>query len=217
MLRHRGYRIAIHEGPHSTDMRHYGLATLQGFDPFLPDQYKAAVESFVPFKTNRLFDVNPLDERMLVQFGVRWIILRHESPIEAALLKHPSFRQMQPVAYYAAFEYLHAQPVWRFDGDVSMLSWLPELRSFRIRSANGGAFVLKEQFFPGWHATVDGMRSRIGRADGTFQSIAVPAGEHVVEFRYAPGSVFAGAAISSAGVVFVVLATFPRRRSKLLA
>jgi hypothetical protein len=69
MLRIPGYRLAIFEGPHSTDMRHYRIPTLQGFDPFLPDQYKAAVEQFHQFKTNRLFDIDPLDEKMLRHFG----------------------------------------------------------------------------------------------------------------------------------------------------
>jgi hypothetical protein len=215
MLRHPGYRLAIHEGPHSTDMRHYRIATLQGFDPFLPDQYKAAVEQFVPFKTNRLFEINPLDEKMLRHFGVRWIILRHESETETRLLKHPSFRRIPPgTSYYVVFEYLHAEPAWKFDGDVTMTGWTPEVRSFRVRSRESGRFVLKEQFFPGWKATVDGMESSVERSHGIFQSIHVPAGEHIVEFRYAPRSLLVGAPISGLGILLAGWAAWPRRRPK---
>lgn len=216
LLRHPAYRIAIVEGPHSTDMRHYSLSTLQGFDPFLPDQYKEAVESFVPFTTNRLFDVNPLDEKMLQHFGVRWLILRHESPAEAKLLQQPSFRQMLPASYYSVFEYLKARPVWDFKGDVSLRSWSPERRVFYVRSSEAGRFVMKEQFFPGWKAQIDGVTAPIGRAEKTFQSVSVPAGEHTIEFRYAPLSLFIGAAISAIAIVCCVIAVWPRRATKLI-
>jgi hypothetical protein len=212
MLRHPGYRVALVVGPHSTDMRHYLVPTLQGFDPFLPDQYKAAVEKFGPFKTNRLFDVNPLDEQMLRHFGVRWVMVRKDSPMEATLLEHSSFRRLPPgTSYYVVFEYLGAQPAWRFPGNVRMTRWDPEQRSFRIDSSTGGTFVLVEQFFPGWQARIDGAPVLVQRADGTFQSAVVPAGQHTLEFRYAPSSVRIGAIVSVAAIVAVLWAAWPRR------
>lgn len=212
MLRHPGYRLALAEGPHSTDMRHYGVPTLQGFDPFLPDQYKAAVEAFVPFRTNRLFDVNPLDEKMLRTFGVRWVMARNETPMSATLLAHPSFRRLPPgISYYVVFEYLGAQPAWRFGGDVQMTRWDPEHRAFRVNSPEGGRFVLVEQFFPGWEVLIDERRSPVVRAEGTFQSAMVPGGAHTVEFRYAPESIRVGSIVSALGLAAVVFMAWPRR------
>jgi hypothetical protein len=188
------------------------VPTLQGFDPFLPDQYKAAVETFVPFKTNRLFDVNPLDEKMLRYFGVRWIMVRNDSELESRLLAHPSFRPLPPASsYYVVFEYLNAQPAWRFDGEVQMMRWDPGHRSFRVNAAGGGRFVLVEQFFPGWEAMIDGVPVQVERAEGTFQSAFVPAGQHTLEFRYAPWSIRLGAAVSALAVAAVVYAARTRR------
>jgi hypothetical protein len=193
-------------------MRHYLVPTLQGFDPFLPDQYKAAVEKFGPFRTNRLFDVDPLDQQMLRHFGVRWVMVRKDSPLESTLLGHSSFRRLQPgTSYYVVFEYLGAQPAWRFGGEVKMTRWDPEQRSFRVNSRAGGRFVLVEQFFPGWEAWIDDNPAPVERTDGTFQSAIVPAGQHTLEFRYAPSSLRIGAIFSALGLVAVLWVAWPRR------
>ncbi|MBC7925546.1 MAG: YfhO family protein [Bryobacteraceae bacterium] len=215
VLRHPGFRVALTEGPHSTDLRHYNLATLQGFDPFLTDQYKAAVERFGPFRTNRLFDVDPFNENMLRHFGVRWVLSRNENALVGKLTADPRFRKLPPGAsFYVVFEYLGAQPAWRFEGDVALGKWEPEHRTFQVFSSSGGRFVLVEQFFPGWSAKVDGKDTPIERADGTFQSIPVPAGRHTIEFAYIPQSLYLGACISlSASLVLVLLVSRTHQRS----
>jgi hypothetical protein len=214
MLRHPGYRVAMNTGPHSTDMRHYNLATPQGFDPFLTEQYKATVEQFVPFKTNRLFDVNPLDEKMLRHFGLRYIIVRNETLLCATLEADARFRRLPPgTSYYVVFEYLDAQPAWRFDGSVRLTRWEPEYRSFQVSSPTGGRFVLVEQLFPGWKARIDGRGTPIRRADGAFQGLTVPPGDHTVEYRYEPDAVYAGAAVSLLGLAVLGYVMVRRRRS----
>jgi uncharacterized membrane protein YfhO len=71
--------------------------------------------------------------------------------------------------------------------------------------------VLVEQFFPGWEARIDGRRSGVERADGTFQATAVPAGRHTVEFRYAPASLRIGALVTLFSVLGVIIAAWPRK------
>ena len=56
--------------------------------------------------------------------------------------------------------------------------------------------VLTDTDYPGWRASVDGSPVPIIRADTLFRAVAIPPGEHVVRFEYAPWSVLAGAAIS---------------------
>lgn len=43
-----------------------------------------------------------------------------------------------------------------------------------------------ETFFPGWTATVDGKPVTVTQTDGLFQTVAMPAGTHTVEFSYWP-------------------------------
>src|SRR5258708_22928668 len=57
---HHQYRLAV-DGIHPTDLRKFGLATPQGVDALLPRQYKAMIERYEPFRTNRLFDIPPHD------------------------------------------------------------------------------------------------------------------------------------------------------------
>jgi len=59
---------------------------------------------------------------------------------------------------------------------------------------------------------VDGVEVPIQRADFAFRAVGVPAGEHVVEFRYEPASVRYGALLSLAGaiVLLALIATVRR-------
>jgi hypothetical protein len=206
LLRNPGYRIALYEAPHSTDMRHYGLATPQGFDPLVSNRYKAAVETFVPFKTNRLFDIDPLNEPMLKEFGVRWVMVRQDGDIAGTLTKHARFRRIPGNSYFAVFEYLEAQPAWRYNGAVQMKEWRAERRAFRVRSDSGGLFTLVEQFYPGWQAFVDRKPAPVSLAAKAFQSVNVPQGEHDVEFRYSPASLKIGAIVTAAGLTALIAA-----------
>jgi len=216
MRRNRHYRLSLDDGPHGTDVRHYGLLTPQGFDPFLPFAYREAIEKFVPFETNRLFRVDPLNERMLQALAVRYIIADPGSENLPRMLESPRFRLMQPAtSYYRVVEYLGAQPAFRFDGGaVEVTAWTPEIRRFRVSSAQGGAFRLIEQYFPGWTATIDNTPTPITRADIAFQQAQIPAGDHTVEFRYRSTGLRAGFAITvGAGLAMLWLGR-PSRRSR---
>ncbi|MEP7189010.1 MAG: YfhO family protein, partial [Roseiflexaceae bacterium] len=71
--------------------------------------------------------------------------------------------------------------------------------------------VLSEMYFPGWHATIDGVETPIYRTNYLFRGIAVPAGQHTVMFVYRPVSVLIGAVIS---LVALALIGFLLRRPK---
>lgn len=44
----------------------------------------------------------------------------------------------------------------------------------------------REAFYPGWHATIDGKEISIDLANGIFQSVVVPKGEHQINFYFRP-------------------------------
>src|SRR5260370_38125474 len=70
---HRQYRLAV-DRIHPTDLRRYGLASPQGFDPLLPRQFKALIEQYKPFRTNRLFDIQPGDKALVRLLGGRYFL-----------------------------------------------------------------------------------------------------------------------------------------------
>lgn len=92
-------------------------------------------------------------------------------------------------------------------------------RSVVLRSiSNGpGVLVLADSYFPGWRVFVDGMEDKLLRTNYFFRGVAIPAGEHRVEFRYEPMSFTIGLWISLAmttalAVVSLILLARTRRR-----
>ena len=59
-----------------------------------------------------------------------------------------------------------------------------------------GMVILTDTWFPGWRATVDGRSAQIYQAYGGVRGVVVDAGQHVIEMRYIPWSVFAGGALT---------------------
>jgi membrane protein YfhO len=70
-----------------------------------------------------------------------------------------------------------------------------------------GMVILTDTWFPGWRATVDGKRAKIEQAYGMVRGVVVDPGNHTIEMRYRPWSVYVGAALSvlAAGIVIVVV------------
>jgi len=199
----RQYRVASDQtgAPKSVDYRMWGLATPQGLDAFLSQQYKDKIERWIPFRNNREFDVDFRNSDMMHSLGIRYVIT-HAGAASDAFLEHSAeYRLLGPdTSYYRVYEYLHAVAPYGWDanaGDARPAEWTPERRVFQVNSAQGGPFRLVEEYYPGWTATIDGKRAPIERAHGVFQSVVVPPGEHVVVFAYHSRWLPWGAAISA--------------------
>lgn len=95
-----------------------------------------------------------------------------------------------------------------FRKNAAQLSrYQPELVEIETRSPREGFAVLSDTFRPGWIAEVDGAATPVLRAQWAMRAVAVPAGEHVVTFRYQPPSLRTGARVSAVSAV-VTLALF---------
>ncbi len=84
-----------------------------------------------------------------------------------------------------------------------------------VVAPTGGRVVLRDTYYPGWRATVDGRPVPIAPTDVAFRSIPVPAGRHHVEFRYAPSSVRRGLVLSGlawAGILVLAAWAIAGRR-----
>jgi len=87
----------------------------------------------------------------------------------------------------------HAQDC---DDEVRLVSYDPERVGVEVEMDCSGYLVLADAYYPGWLAQVDGRPQEILRADLLFRAVAVPEGQHLVEFRYEPASLKAGLALS---------------------
>lgn len=74
-----------------------------------------------------------------------------------------------------------------------------------IATDSAGLLVVSEVYAEGWNAYIAGQQLHVLPTDHALRGVAVPAGEHVVEFRYEPDTLRFGMAISAAtGTLMVV-------------
>ncbi len=85
--------------------------------------------------------------------------------------------------------------------------------SYRVETAHGGRLVRSARFYPGWEATVGDAPVPVTPYRNALQSVDIPAGESVVEWRYEPRSLKIGAVVSSITLVFVMGLLLPYRFS----
>ncbi|OGG01345.1 hypothetical protein A2Z33_02950 [Candidatus Gottesmanbacteria bacterium RBG_16_52_11] len=72
------------------------------------------------------------------------------------------------------------------DESVSVLSYAANSVKLRVRTADTRLLVNITAADPGWTADVDGQQAFIIPVNYLFQGVAVPAGDHLVSFRYNP-------------------------------
>ncbi len=82
----------------------------------------------------------------------------------------------------------------------SLLSSSPDATVIKASPSRPAYLFLSRAHFPGWTVAVDGKPARLLRAWLCFMAVALPAGEHVVEFRYEPLGLRLGAALSFAAL-----------------
>lgn len=111
-----------------------------------------------------------------------------------------------------------AQDLSSAEGELTVLAehhitWIPitpNRLEVHMTATEPGWLVLSDIWYPGWRAWVDGERVPILRANYLFRAVAVPAGEHRIEFAYQPLS-FA-LSVPAALVAWLVLALLWRAR-----
>lgn len=80
---------------------------------------------------------------------------------------------------------------------VRFLHDAPERIALYVETPTDGYLVLRDTYYPGWQAAVDGQPAPIYRANALVRAVPVSSGAHTVEFVYDPLSVKIGALVSS--------------------
>jgi hypothetical protein len=80
---------------------------------------------------------------------------------------------------------------------VEMLDYESTRVRLRTRHDRPGFLVMSDAHYKEWRASVDGQRVGIHRVNLLFRGVCVPAGEHVVEFRYRPFALQRGAVLAA--------------------
>ncbi|HKQ73498.1 MAG TPA: YfhO family protein [Blastocatellia bacterium] len=80
----------------------------------------------------------------------------------------------------------------------------PQRIELLTRNEQAGFLILSEVYYNGWDAWVDGAPTPVERVNYTLRGIALPAGEHRVEFVFRAPSFRAGAIYSGLGALILV-------------
>lgn len=81
----------------------------------------------------------------------------------------------------------------------------PDQFSARTSSPCPSWLFSSETYYPGWKAFLDGKEARIFVADYAFRAVAVPAGEHEIQFSYQPVSFRIGLYAGFAALINILI------------
>ena len=87
---------------------------------------------------------------------------------------------------------------------ITLTAYEPNDLKYEVNSSKGGTVVFSEIYYPGWQAYIDGEKVEHGRANYILRAMNVPAGQHVVEFKFDPDTLHATETI--AYIAFALLA-----------
>ncbi|MDR1129526.1 MAG: YfhO family protein, partial [Prevotellaceae bacterium] len=75
------------------------------------------------------------------------------------------------------------------NSSIKLVDYRPNKLVYESNSDTEELAVFSEIYYPkGWHVSIDGKKAEMVRADYILRSMLVPAGKHVIEFRFAPES-----------------------------
>ena len=96
-----------------------------------------------------------------------------------------------------------------FAVDVSYPS--PRRAALHVTAPTSGVLVLADTWYPGWQVTVDRVPGELLQVDHALRGVALPPGDHQVEFVFAPEAMSDGLALSVAGWLLILGLLYGRR------
>jgi uncharacterized membrane protein YfhO len=90
-------------------------------------------------------------------------------------------------------------------GEATITVFKPRQITVQAKAPQAGILLLNDRWHEHWHATVDGKPAPLLRANFLMRGVALPAGEHTVEFRFDPPHGALSVTLSAVGVGAVLL------------
>ena len=91
---------------------------------------------------------------------------------------------------------------------INLDVYKPNYIKYNTFNTKNGLAVFSEMFYPkGWNVFIDGKPSTHFRVDYVLRAMQIPAGNHVVEFKFEPTVVKTGSIIALISFVFMIILT----------
>src|SRR5262249_30406401 len=114
----------------------------------------------------------------------------------ADVLRSLSDPEFDPAEEVVVEDNVIIQPNRPLQATATIVRYEDTVVVIHVNSNDDGVLVLADSYYPGWHAHVDGKKTKILRANHFFRGVSIPAGRHVVEFKYDPQSFRLGLFVS---------------------
>ncbi|HUE96706.1 MAG TPA: hypothetical protein VMN39_08605, partial [Longimicrobiaceae bacterium] len=92
-------------------------------------------------------------------------------------------------------------PATPLDGDAQVIEHTPDRVVVRASANRPALLVLADNFYAGWHATVNGQAAAVLPTNHTMRGVLVPAGASEVVFEFEPRNLYLGFYIYLAGLL----------------
>ena len=166
-----------------------------------------------PFKTGRP-DVDNMgsipDAFLLGLINVKYIVSEFEVQTDGLILldkiadRHIYLNEQYLTRAWVQTEDLSPedQQSHQLTEKASLLDW--RANQIHLNAKGPGRLILSEINYPGWIATIDGVKQDIEPAYGILRSLQLDDGNHEVYFKYRPISIIAGLILAFAGWALVL-------------
>lgn len=104
----------------------------------------------------------------------------------------------------------------RAQGQVQIVEYGLHEVSLAVSTSRPGILVLADAHYPGWQATVNGVRAEVLKVNGVVRGIFLPTGTHEVTFQFRPTSLYLGLGLAGLAIVVatgIVAGSAYRRRA----
>ncbi|WP_111307069.1 YfhO family protein [Confluentibacter sediminis] len=89
---------------------------------------------------------------------------------------------------------------------IKLLKHKPNYLKYQSKNSRKGFAVFSEVYYPkGWKTFIDGKETTHIRLDYVLRGMEIPAGDHVIEFKFEPGVIKTGSSIALASSILVGL------------
>ncbi len=149
------------------------------------------------------------------------------SPDQLGLLNVRYVVSVCPIVHPDLREIAHAEDLWLYRNlrerprawvetaagwqPAAAVRWTPN--AVTVRASGPGRLVLSEISYPGWQVLVDGQPVAGEVAHEVLRTVPLPAGEHVVMWRFRPRDLYVGMALALLGLVAAGFLPFGQRET----
>ncbi|MDA1017084.1 MAG: YfhO family protein [Planctomycetota bacterium] len=180
-----------------TDTNAVTAASTQKLLDIASIRYEASSKEFSKVLFDSLYHDRP------VQIAVRetaWPRARIMNSFRDLRTQDDVFRSLYNPEFDASKILLTGAPGVTVDGDASgdvySIDYGLNSTSLTARSTGKSLLWLGDTWYPGWRVYVDGIRSRVYRANGTFRAVSLTGGEHSISFAYQSFALVTGTFLS---------------------